>query len=192
MTVGHSTARVLRGEDDLSTWDEQELEYGVRRLSNGRWPPKPKVVAKDVHDEFVRRRMTKAVNLLRTSTVKAVQLLAQVVDDEDATYRDRIAAAKLIIDRTLPAIQPVDLHLSTETLEPWQLMMADAIVSTEDQIKALPAGEVVDVHGEKADAIEWLPHGPVSPDWELDDTPPPEVFEEAKNSGAWPEGFPGT
>ena len=37
LTVGKGTAAVLSGEDDLSTWSDEELAYGRRKDRNGHW-----------------------------------------------------------------------------------------------------------------------------------------------------------
>src|SRR6266545_4907412 len=89
MSVGTTTARILRGEDDLSERSDAELERGQRRRRNGSVPSRrPTVIATEIHDELVRRRMKRAIHLLRTSTTKAVRVLIKVLDDEDAPYRD--------------------------------------------------------------------------------------------------------
>ncbi len=167
MSVGTTIARILRGEDDLSEWSDAELERGQRRLRDGSFPSRrPQVIATQLHDELVRRRLGRTTKLLQRSTPQAIRLLVKIVRDEEASNRDRIKAAELILDRALgKAPQAVDLHIDTEKLQPWQRMMAESIVPTEQDLPALPAA--ITVSGTK-----WLDHGPVADDWELDDTAP--------------------
>src|SRR6266702_4160586 len=95
------TRAILRGDEDLSEWTDRELEYGTRKLPNGYWPPKPRTIASAVHDELVKRKLRQAVELVRVSTPRAIKLLVQILDDDEATNRDRIKAAEVILDRAL-------------------------------------------------------------------------------------------
>src|SRR5688500_3570828 len=63
--VGKSNTAILRGEADLSSWSEEELIRGQKRSASGRWQGRPpKVVPKALHDELVKRKMSKAYELL--------------------------------------------------------------------------------------------------------------------------------
>jgi hypothetical protein len=203
LTVGPRTARVIRGEDDLSEWSDRELEYGTRRLKGNRWPPKPKVVATQVHDELVRRRLKKGIHLLRTSTVDAVRVLIKIVRDEEASNRDRLKAAELILDRALgKAPEHVNVSLGPD-LAPWQQMMADSIVmvGTEEQAALPPAPTPDDdvIEGEIVEEPEPPKRAPIRVPWgdkvvvmtRPDPKPSPKPLPEPKpmaDEHFWPHG----
>ncbi len=104
--LSKTNTALFLGHVDLTTWDDEEIWRGQKKASNGKWVGRPRaVVPHAVHEERIRRTMTKAHELLRESTYAAVALLRQVVDDEDANYGYRLAAAQQILDRTLPKNQ---------------------------------------------------------------------------------------
>ena len=68
----------------------------------GKWQGRPpKVVPKVVHDELVKRKMTKAYELLSESVLDAVQVLVDVARDKEADPNVRIKAATEILNRTV-------------------------------------------------------------------------------------------
>lgn len=126
--VGNTNLAILNGDEDLSLWDDEELIRGQRRDRNGRWSGRPpKVVPTAVHAELVRRRLSKAGELLRESLVDAVLLLREVVTDDDADYGDRIKAASLIIDRVMGRA-PENMTIKVEHEPPWAVAIRAALV----------------------------------------------------------------
>lgn len=116
--VSRTTVAIINGDDDLSTWSEEELERGARRGSDGRFRKKPSLVAKAVHDELVRRKHTKAYELLRDSTHDAVRVLVEILNDEEADRTIRVRSAELILDRVLgKAPQHVSIDLESPGLQ---------------------------------------------------------------------------
>jgi hypothetical protein len=147
MKVSPTTARIVNGEENLADWDDEELERGQRRSRNGRWPTKkPTIVARVLHDELVRRRLSKAYDLLRESVYDAAVLLRQVITDKQADLGLRMKAAELIMDRVMgKAPEHVSLDVQTGNA-PWQRAFASAvvgIVATEERARELE-GEVVE------------------------------------------------
>ncbi len=143
MARGSKTNKTMRaivsGKEDLSSWTNEELERGMKRDRNGRFRRPSEMIARQVHDALVRRKMRKAYNLLRESTYDAVRTLREIVDDRDADAGVRVKAAELILDRTLgKAPQTVEITADL----PFQRMIAAAIVGTEEQ--ASEASEVID------------------------------------------------
>ncbi len=95
--VGKANAAILDGTADLSLWDEEELLRGQRKSRNGKFQGSPpKMVPKKIHDELVKRKLSRAYELLNESIVDAVLVLREVVTDDEADYSDRIKAATLI------------------------------------------------------------------------------------------------
>lgn len=125
VNVGKTNLAILRGELDLSVWSEEELIRGQRRASNGRFMGRPpKVVPKAIHDELVRRKMSRAFELLQESVVDAALLLRSVVNDPEAAYAERIRAASLILDRVLGKT-PERIQLEVEP--PWATALRQAL-----------------------------------------------------------------
>jgi hypothetical protein len=145
------TRAVIDGTEDLSTWSDEELERGIRRGRDGKFRKPPRLVAKAVHDELVRRKMTKAYSLLRESTHKAVEVLIEVATDRKADPAVRVKAAEAILDRSLG--KPTEsMRLSIDGSEPWQRLIANAIVPNLEDARALMdantvEGEVVEESG---------------------------------------------
>jgi hypothetical protein len=115
LTVSKNTGDIIDGIEDLSSWSDEELARGQRRSKNGNFVGKPpNVVPRAVHDEIVRRRMDKAYELLRTATYDAVALLHDVVTDLVAPLPERLKAAQLILDRTLPKNEKLNVNVGIE------------------------------------------------------------------------------
>jgi hypothetical protein len=138
--ISETSQRILNGTEDLSVWSEEELIRGVRRDKNGRFRKSPKVIPHAVHQELVKRRMSRAYDLLRESTYDAVQVLVEVAKDKKADTALRVKAAELILDRTLGKAPQ---HLTLDVNAPWQKLMAQAIVATTEDEDVID-GEVVE------------------------------------------------
>jgi hypothetical protein len=156
VTLGKTATRVVKGEEDLSTWTDVELERGRKRDRNGGWTGRPPlVVPRGIHEELVRRRMREADRvLLEEGTLAAVRLWVDVVNDEEADLSMRLRASENIIDRVRgKAAQPIYVATPADAPEtPWEQMVKRAVVGTLEQARELLAsndddvveGEVVD------------------------------------------------
>lgn len=131
ITLGNTNASILRGDEDLTLWSDEELLRGQRRAKNGRWMGRsPKVVPMAVHHELNRRRMSKAREVLDESLEAAVALFAEVVKDPDAPLDLRLKAAKEIVDRTMgKAPDKVSIHVEQA---PWEEVV-DSVVLFYDE-----------------------------------------------------------
>lgn len=130
LSVGRHTVAVLKGEDDLSDWTDEELRRGQRAGKNGDFSGRPpKVVARKIHDEIIKRKLRKATELLKTSSWKAVKVLAEIATDRQADYSIRLKAATEILDRSIG--KPVE-NVAMTVEAPWQRVMATAIVNSID------------------------------------------------------------
>lgn len=154
--VSKLTARIMNGQEDLSTWSEEELERGSRRGSDGKFRRPPTVVAKAVHDELVRRRMSAAYDLLRTNTYDAVEVLISIAKDTDADAAIRVKAAELILDRTLgKAPQTISLDVRSDG-DPWQQLVQAAVLPSVADALALMTAQEADsaiVEGEVVEEV---------------------------------------
>lgn len=161
VSVGGTNAAILRGDEDLSVWSDEELRRGQRKSARGRWEGRPPaVVPKAIHDELVRRTMDRATGLLVDNLVDAVQLLGEVVRDPAAKRSDRIRAADIIMNRVLPK----QITIKTE-MAPWEKAFEAAtrvvIVDGEGNVPpherdryALPDEDEDVIEGEWRDADE--------------------------------------
>lgn len=130
LTVSRNTGDIIEGVADLSSWDSEELLRGQRRSVNGNFVGKPpQVVPQAVHAERSRRLMNKAHELLRDSTVEAVELLRSIINDEDAPLAVRVQASGMIIDRTLP--KSATLSVSLAPPPKYVGVLEAAIISTD-------------------------------------------------------------
>lgn len=125
--VGRVEPAILAGELDLSEWDDDELLRGQRRSHNGKFQGRPpKVVPTAVHQELVRRRISRAGDLLDETLEDAVALLGLVIRDPKAQYADRIKAAGMVMDRVMGK-SPERVHL--EVAPPWALALESLITA---------------------------------------------------------------
>lgn len=161
-TVAKTQVGVINGDEDLGTWTEEELERGQRRGSDGRFRKPPVLIARQVHDELVRRRLAKAYDLLRESVYDAVALLREIITDAEADPALRLRASELVMDRVMGrAPTHIDVDVQTNSA-PWQRLVASAIVATEDQARELVEGgdselvegEVIEDGSDEDDFIE--------------------------------------
>jgi len=137
ITIGRTTLAILHGEDDLSTWTEEELERGQRRDRNGRWSGKrPTVVARALYDELIRRKLSAASDHLRENTYEAVQALTDIAKDTNAENRDRLKAIEMILNRTMGK-EPIRLDVNVKAK--WEEALESAIVTTDQLGEAIVA-----------------------------------------------------
>lgn len=139
ISLGRTNAAILSGEEDLTLWSEEELIRGQKKGKNGRWTGrKPKVVPTAVHHELTRRRMGQAYELMREDLVAAVQVLGDIVKDTEASNRDRLRAAELIMDRVLgKATERVEVKLAPE---PWEQLLVGSVVDLPIETTAVEDG----------------------------------------------------
>lgn len=125
--VGIMGTRILTGQEDLTLWSNEELIRGKRRDKNGGWMGRePVVVPKAIHDELVKRTLDEAHTEMVNSLVDAVKLLGTVVNDTKADNKDRLTAAKMIIDRTMGR-EP--LRVDVQVRAAWEDALEGAVVT---------------------------------------------------------------
>lgn len=141
--MGRMNTAILAGHEDLSTWSDEELRRGQKKDKNGRWQGRrPSVVPKALHDELVRRTLSKAEELMRDNLHTAVEALVDVVTGEDVEDKDRLRAIAMIMDRVMGK-EPQRVEVGGDA--PWMAAIAAAIVGTvEDE-------DIIDVEPEEED-----------------------------------------
>lgn len=122
--VGAGSSAVLRGEDDISTWDDEELAMGRRRDVNGNFTGKPpRLIPAACYQELKRRQVFDAESTLGRRVAKAAEYLADVADGIEEPVTGRIRACESLLDRVVgKPKESVDVRMSVaaqvETL-PW-------------------------------------------------------------------------
>lgn len=158
LTPSHT--RVVHGEDDLSSWDDEELLRGVRRNKFGKFPKTPAVIPRQIHEEYQKRRLVKALGLLRDSAVDAVTALREIVNDKDANPQTRITAAQAILSRTIPEKSVLDIELGARPafvgIIQAGLVVGGTPLNRDDDAPALGSGDIID-----AEVIEWEDDDPI-------------------------------
>jgi hypothetical protein len=145
--VGRTNQAILAGELDLSEWDDEELLRGQRKSKNGKFHGRPpKVVPMAVHHELVRRRISRADEILDETLELACLLLKQVIVDNDAPYADRIKAAGMVMDRVMGKA-PDKVEIKSDA--PWLIALQAGIVrigQAEGEVVDADPWEEVDEH----------------------------------------------
>jgi hypothetical protein len=162
ITVSPITTAILHGDEDLSAWTDEELVRGQRRSpKTGHWiGRKPTVVPRAVHDELVRRRLSKGYDLLRDNLLEACSTLTEVMKDKRADPHARIKAAQLVLQYV--AGKPPDRVLlgMAEDIKPkWMQALTAGIVSIEEGVEVSNPTTTAKVDGDGSQAPP--PRGPV-------------------------------
>jgi hypothetical protein len=138
LRLGVNNTAIMTGQEDLSSWDEEELLRGQKKDKNGRFQGRaPKVVPIAIHDELVKRTLNEAKELMRTALVPACTMLAEIIADTDASDKDKLTAATMIIDRMMGK-SPERIEVSGNT-PPWLVAITDGIVSLDDEDEPIEA-----------------------------------------------------
>ncbi len=166
LQVSGSPAAVLNGNDDVSTWDDDELAYGRRRnKSKGFSGGHPRVIPVECVRELNRRRLFETESIIRDACVNAAVYLASVVNGEDKPVAGRLKAAETILDRFLgkPA-QQVQMQAKVEVeMAPWESALRGLVFVGDGPSKSLPPAEDGIVDAEVVEVVEVV---------NADDTPP--------------------
>lgn len=116
--IGQMNTRILTGQEDLSTWEDEELKRGQRRDKNGRFQGKPPlVVPKALHDELIRRTMSRSHMILVEAVEDAATAVVEIMNgfytegEDDPKAKDRLKAAEMIMNRVLGK-EPIKVEIA--------------------------------------------------------------------------------
>lgn len=134
--VGKSVTRILTGQEDVTTWENEEIRRGRKRDKNGGWRGRePLVIPMALHEEAIKRTFEEAQELFREGLVPAVKYLTSIVEDASVEDKDKLKAVSMILDRVLG--KPLErVEINTEP-EPWE----DAVVAAVVPLKAIETTE---------------------------------------------------
>jgi hypothetical protein len=152
--LGVNNTLVITGQDDLSQWDDEELRRGRKRDKHGGWMGKdPVVVPKVLHDELVKRTISKANSTMLENLNIAVEMLTSIVSGTDVEPKDKLTAIRMIMDRVMGK-EPQKIEVGGEAK--WQVAIQAGIVSlpadgiVSDALGGVPS-HVIDVESTEED-----------------------------------------
>lgn len=169
--VSPTTVAIVNGTDDLSEWSDEEIVRGQRRKADGNWPAtRPKVIAAALHDERVKRSMTKAYRLMREAAPEAIEELRKILKDPHSTRADRAGAAKIILSHVMPKAVQMDLGVTVDATPAFLKVVEASLMSVYIEPEGADDSDILD-----AEIV--VDDDPVIDDslveWEADDAPTP-------------------
>ena len=142
VNVGRGTVALMTGEDDVSTWTDEELKRGARIGSGKRLPH---MIPLRVHMELVRRMTAKVQHRWAKELEAVVEVHLALIRDRKTPPATKMRAIEVVYDRLMGrAPEHVVLH---DGDAPWKRLIANAIVGTDEQA-ALVEGEVEEMREE--------------------------------------------
>lgn len=151
--LSQATTAVVRGEDDLTTWDMEELRRGRRRSRNGLFAGRdPHIVPRACWEEMLRRYLGDFDVTVTESLPEAAEIILTLARDEEVDARVRLDAAKYLIERVAgPVTQQVAVSAQVAR-DPWENALLTAIVGTDAQAAEIIDADVVE---EDDEGIQW-------------------------------------
>lgn len=100
--ISSNTADVLEAPETVEDWDDEELRRGRRRDKNGKFTgADPIMIPTAAYREIVRRSIRRAEKELATNLEAACATLVSIATSTVAEDRDRIVAAKIVMERIM-------------------------------------------------------------------------------------------
>lgn len=127
MRISKGSTRVLTGIDDPADWDDEEIERGRRRDINGNWQGRsPEVIPAAVVNERIKRQQSDTHRRLNELLKISVDVLEAVLTGADVDAKERLAAVKMVMDRTLgKEVQKVEVIAPAK----WEVALEASITS---------------------------------------------------------------
>jgi hypothetical protein len=109
-------------------------------------------VPKALHDELVRRTISKTNQLMVNNLYAAVTVLTEIVSGADIEPKDKLTAIRMIMDRVMGK-EPQKIEVSGEAK--WQIAIQQGIISLPDALGGEPDDYAIDTtYEEEDDGIE--------------------------------------
>lgn len=144
MRISKAAADAIDDPSTIEDWDDDELRRGRRKDKNGRFTGRdPVVVPTNCYRELLRRQLRTAEVSLASNLNEAAVALAAIIKSPMAEDKDKINAAKILIDRVMGKA-PERLQVSTDT-PLFQVVLAGGIVPG----AALEEDDIIDVESEE-------------------------------------------
>lgn len=151
LTIGKGSAAVLRGEDDVTTWDDEELAYGRRRDRNGSFTGNaPRLIPIQCYTELKRRQVFDAESTLGKVVAEASAYIANVARGVEEPNSGRMQACNMVYDRvvgkSVDRVQmesKVDMSMSIIDA-PWAVTLRNSLRSLAIPATSTEADDIVD------------------------------------------------
>ena len=130
MYLGAGSTAVLSGQDDIATWDDEELAMGRRRDKNGNFTGKPpRLIPAVCYTELKQRQVFDAESTLGKKVAAAAQYLADVAEGVEEPKAGRMRACEILLDRvvgrpTERITAKVDMSIENA---PWAVALRNSI-----------------------------------------------------------------
>lgn len=139
-----------RGLLTVKDLDDEELRAGKCRGPDGKIPRNPnktEPIPRDIYDEMVAEHEARFNQRLREKLDTMIDVMTECAMDDTAEWRDRLAAAQYIFERTAGKTpERVQLHV---TKAPWEEMLQGIAQITREQSQKQRAGEIIDAEVEE-------------------------------------------
>ena len=149
--ISSNVADVIDDPEAVADWDDEELRRGRRRDKNGKFTGRdPVVIPTAVYREMVRRATRGAEKKMAENLEAAVDTLVAIASSQsEATEdKDRINAAKIILDRVLGR-EPIKLDHSGTPPPLFLGIIQAGLVVGGTPVGSLPNGEIIDVDSDE-------------------------------------------
>lgn len=149
-TVNERAAAFIRGEITVRDLDDQELQRGRFRSSDGRFRGgRPSYIPHEYHDEIVRRLLERGQERLREGYIDAVEVIVGIAIDSTVDAAVRLRAANIVQER-VAGKTPDRVEMSVE-VRPWERVLKGIIKTPPPDLGALVATVVEEGEDEEDD-----------------------------------------
>lgn len=105
--------RIARGDIDLSQYSDEEILTGRIQMADGRLLPTPPTLPDNFVAEQVRRGLRKAQRKIREGAMSALEVYADILEDDTLEPRDRLKAGQFFLERFLGK-ETQHVHVTTD------------------------------------------------------------------------------
>lgn len=129
--LGVEQTAILLGEEDLSTWDTEELRHGRRKSERGRFEGRPpKVIPRAVYLELVDRYLAEAHLAILDQTMPAIRRLAEMIDG----YRHDDEGNRLMVENDEGKAFPIPISVDKGQLAAVQEVLVRVLGKPETRV----------------------------------------------------------
>lgn len=150
--VNNRVSQLLRGEISVEDLDDDELARGQLRGKDGKFRGRASsVVPKVMHDEMVRRLLSRGTAKMQGKYLAAIDVLTTVMEDSTIDASQRLKAVDMLMTRV--AGKPIDVVKLSVEIKPWENALKGIIRQVPAELGEINAATVSesDYHDEDDD-----------------------------------------